>query len=71
VKQLGLEADGGTSAVQAPQGLDDKWLQAQSALAALGFGQAQAKQAVEQAYQTLGNGNVSTEDIVKAALKAI
>lgn len=71
VKTLGLELDA-TSLSASPsfsRGL--LWDQALAALAALGFGQAQARTAVEKAYQQLGDAKVSTEDIVKAALKAL
>jgi Holliday junction DNA helicase RuvA len=70
VKQLGWESEG-SPALSASAALDGNWLQAQSALLALGFGQTQAKNAVEAAYKILGRADVSTEDIVKTALKAL
>ena len=42
-----------------------------TALIALGYGQSQAKNAVDQAHKQLGNAPVTLEDIVKAGLKAI
>jgi Holliday junction resolvasome RuvABC DNA-binding subunit len=51
--------------------LGGPWLQALSALTALGFGQAQARAAVEAAHKQLGPEAVSLEDIVKAALKQV
>lgn len=71
VKALGLELDPSALA-QAPQaGLDGPWAQAVTALMALGYGQAQARAAVDRAHQGLGSGRASLEDIVKAALKAV
>lgn len=71
VKTLGLELDSSALAASAPRSLDGPWAQALTALTALGFGQAQAKNALEKAHQGLGSEKVSTEDIVKAALKAL
>ncbi len=70
VKTLGLELDSSAVAGSKPA-LSGPWEQALSALTALGFGQAQAKAALDKAHQGLGNDQVSTEDIVKAALKAV
>ena len=72
VKSLGLDLNSADLA-QAPgaQNFGGPWEQAVSALIALGFGQSQAKNAVSEAHKGLGNGNVSLEDIVKAALKAV
>lgn len=72
VKGLGLDLDPSALA-QGPSRMDlgGPWEQAVAALIALGFGQSQAKNAVSQAHKGLGNGNVSLEDIVKAALKAV
>lgn len=70
VRNLGLELD--ASAVAAPvSSRGSAWDQAQAALTALGFGQSQARQALDKAHQGLGDAKVSTEDIVKAALKAL
>ncbi|HTB33920.1 MAG TPA: Holliday junction branch migration protein RuvA [bacterium] len=71
VKTLGLDL--GASLVSGTQfgGLDGPWLQAQSALTALGYSQNQAKNAVETTYKQWGDRPVSVEDIVKAALKAV
>lgn len=71
VKSLGLDLDPKALAAQALPGLSGPWAQALTALIALGFGQSQAKLALERAHQGLGQENVSTEDIVKAALKAL
>lgn len=71
VKQLGLELGGAGAGAPAVGSLEGNWAQAISALAALGFGQAQARQALERAHAALGDKKVSTEEIVKAALKAL
>lgn len=71
VKSLGLDLDPKALASQAGQGLSGPWAQAMTALTALGFGQGQAKLALDKAHQALGDDSVSTEDIVKAALKAL
>jgi Holliday junction DNA helicase RuvA len=71
VKSLGLELDPGALAASPTSSLDGNWAKASLALLALGYGQAQARSAVESAYQSLGGQAVSTEDIVKAALKAL
>jgi Holliday junction DNA helicase RuvA len=71
VKTLGLDMDQTGVAGQAFDGLAGPWLQAQAALSALGYSQFQAKNAVDSAHKQLGDGKVSVEDIVKAALKAV
>jgi Holliday junction DNA helicase RuvA len=71
VKTLGLTMDQSGVAGSSFAGLDGPWLQAQAALAALGYSQNQAKSAVESAHKQLGDKTVSVEDIVKAALKAV
>ena len=71
VKGLGLDLDA-TALAQAPSGaLGGPWMQAQTALTALGYGPAQARTAVEAAHKQLGSGSPSLEDIVKAALKQV
>lgn len=70
VKALGLGLDSEPGALgSGPRG--PAWDQALAALIALGYGQNQARTAIEKTYQGLGNVQVSTEDIVKAALKAL
>lgn len=71
VKTLGLELDPKALAAAPKAGLTGNWARALEALTALGFGQNQAKIALDQAHQGLGNETVSVEDIVKAALKAL
>jgi Holliday junction DNA helicase RuvA len=71
VKTLGLDMDHIGQPGLAYGALDGPWLQAQAALAALGYSQNQAKNAVDAAHKQLGDGSVSVEDIVKAALKAV
>ena len=71
VKQLGLDLDAASLAAAPASALEGNWAQAASALTALGFGQAQVRLAIEQAHEKLGKRTVSTEEIVKAALKAL
>lgn len=71
VKTLGLELDPKALAAAPKAGLSGPWSRGLEALTALGFGQAQARQALEIAHQRLGEESVSVEDIVKAALKAL
>jgi Holliday junction DNA helicase RuvA len=71
VKTLGLDMDQNGVLGQVFGGLAGPWLQAQAALAALGYSQNQAKNAVDLAHKQLGDDAISVEDIVKAALKAV
>jgi Holliday junction DNA helicase RuvA len=73
VKSLGLELDAATLAqgTLISGGLSGRWAQALAALTALGYGQAQARGAVDAAHKQLGSEAVSLEDIVKAALKQV
>jgi Holliday junction DNA helicase RuvA len=71
VKTLGLDLGPSALTAASTASFSGAWAQALSALLALGFGQNQARQALEKAHQGLGNDPVSTEDIVKAALKGL
>lgn len=71
VKSLGLDLDPKALAEAPRGGLEGPWAQGLTALTALGFGQAQARSALDKAHHLLGHAEVSTEDIVKAALKAL
>jgi Holliday junction DNA helicase RuvA len=69
-RQLGLDS----SLAGAPRlnpDLPEAWSQAASALAALGYSQSQARQAVDRAYKMWGQEDMTLEDRVKAALKTV
>jgi Holliday junction DNA helicase RuvA len=74
-KELGLEAGSaqplGRRQLAPELDLPGAWPSAAQALGSLGYSAAQARQAVEQAYKSLGRHDLPLEEMVKAALKSV